>query len=50
LRAELRQRLENSAFCDGPGFAKSLEEAFRGMWGKWCAVRLADGQGPIVNR
>lgn len=36
LRAGLRERLENSAFCDGPGFTKSLEAAYRGMWTAWC--------------
>jgi predicted O-linked N-acetylglucosamine transferase (SPINDLY family) len=37
LRADLRRRLESSAFCDGPRFTKSLEAAFRGMWTACCA-------------
>jgi len=36
LHAGLRSRLEGSAFCDGPGFTWHLEEAYRGMWTRWC--------------
>jgi predicted O-linked N-acetylglucosamine transferase (SPINDLY family) len=39
LRADLRGRVESSALCDGPRFTRSLEEAYRGMWIKWCAGR-----------
>jgi predicted O-linked N-acetylglucosamine transferase (SPINDLY family) len=37
LHAGLRERLLASPICDAPRFARNLEEAFRGMWRKWCA-------------
>lgn len=36
LRANLRDRLLASPICDAPGFARTLEETFRGMWRQWC--------------
>lgn len=36
LRANLRDRLLASPVCDATGFARKLEEAFRGMWRQWC--------------
>jgi predicted O-linked N-acetylglucosamine transferase (SPINDLY family) len=39
LRGGLRARVEGSAFCDGPGFARRLEAAYRDMWRTWCAAR-----------
>lgn len=37
LRANLRQRMRASPLMDAPRMARSLENAFRGMWRKWCA-------------
>lgn len=37
LRANLRQRMRASPLMDAPGMARDLENAFRGMWRKWCA-------------
>jgi predicted O-linked N-acetylglucosamine transferase (SPINDLY family) len=37
MRSELRSRIEASAFCDGARFTRNLEQAFRGMWHRWCA-------------
>jgi predicted O-linked N-acetylglucosamine transferase (SPINDLY family) len=34
LRAALRDRLRASPLCDGPGFTRKLEDAFRAMWRK----------------
>ena len=31
MREELRSRMQKSAFCDGPGFTRSLEAAFQEM-------------------
>jgi predicted O-linked N-acetylglucosamine transferase (SPINDLY family) len=37
LRGELRARLLISPLCDGPAFARNLDEAFTGMWKKYCS-------------
>ena len=39
LRAGLRRKLMNSPLCDGIGFTKGLEEAYRDMWGSWCRMQ-----------
>jgi len=39
LRASLRDRLAGSPLCDGPGFARGLEAAYRQMWGTWCETQ-----------
>jgi predicted O-linked N-acetylglucosamine transferase (SPINDLY family) len=36
LKSSLRSDLERSAFCDGPGFARKLEAAYRATWRAWC--------------
>lgn len=36
VRTSLRGRLEASAFCDGPGFTRGLEAAYRRVWRRWC--------------
>ena len=36
LRGTLRERLEASPLCDGPGFTRGLEAAYRDMWRGWC--------------
>lgn len=36
LRAHLRLRLQRSPLCDGPAFARALEQAYRFMWQAWC--------------
>jgi protein O-GlcNAc transferase len=35
-RAELRGKLLSSPLCDGPGFARRMEGALRGVWAAWC--------------
>ena len=35
-RVRLRQQMEASRLCDGPGFTRSLETAYRGIWRAWC--------------
>jgi predicted O-linked N-acetylglucosamine transferase (SPINDLY family) len=37
LRAGLRERMSRSPLTDVPRFARHLEEAYRGMWRRWCA-------------
>lgn len=45
LRRELRQRMRGSPLCDGAGFARQVETAYRKMWRRWCETQLA---GPCV--
>jgi predicted O-linked N-acetylglucosamine transferase (SPINDLY family) len=35
LRAGLREAVRRSRLCDGPGFARQLEDAYRTMWRTW---------------
>jgi predicted O-linked N-acetylglucosamine transferase (SPINDLY family) len=36
LRRSLRQRMAASSLCDGDGFARKMEDAYRAMWLRWC--------------
>ncbi len=36
LRRQLRQRLEQSPLMNAPKFARTVEQAYRSMWTKWC--------------
>ncbi len=37
LRAGLRERMRASPLLDHEGCARAVEDAYRGMWRKWCA-------------
>lgn len=37
LRRDLRPRMSKTALGDQIAFCRSVEEAYRGMWRKWCA-------------
>jgi protein O-GlcNAc transferase len=37
LRSGMRDRMARSPLCDGKGFTRSLEEAYRQMWRSWCS-------------
>jgi predicted O-linked N-acetylglucosamine transferase (SPINDLY family) len=45
LRSGLRQQLLASPLCDGPGFTRGLEAAYRDLWRRWCRGRRAAGPG-----
>ncbi|GFE61291.1 tetratricopeptide repeat protein [Geobacter sp. AOG2] len=51
LRRTLRQRMMESPVCDGLGFTENLQQAFRGMWVKWCEsqIRSDRTENPTVN-
>jgi predicted O-linked N-acetylglucosamine transferase (SPINDLY family) len=36
LRMGLRGRIRASALCDGPGFARQIEDFYRNSWYGWC--------------
>jgi predicted O-linked N-acetylglucosamine transferase (SPINDLY family) len=36
LRARLREQVRESPLCDGAGFTRSLEAAYREVWQRWC--------------
>ena len=40
LRSELRSQLLNSPLCNGSGFTRDLEAAYRTMWETWCGNTL----------
>jgi protein O-GlcNAc transferase len=37
LRSGLRERMAHSRLCDGAGFTRGIEAAYRRMWRQWCA-------------
>ena len=48
LRQELRDRLLGSPLCDAGAHARSLVEAYRGLWRDWCSGASSDAI-PIVG-
>jgi predicted O-linked N-acetylglucosamine transferase (SPINDLY family) len=36
VRRCLRQRVAESALCDGPTFTRQLEQTYRSLWKTWC--------------
>jgi len=41
MRASLRERMRAGTLCDAGYYARSLEQAYRGIWRKWCKSRNA---------
>lgn len=37
VRTKLRAVMEASSLCDGPSFARDIEQAYRAIWRDWCA-------------
>jgi predicted O-linked N-acetylglucosamine transferase (SPINDLY family) len=42
IRDSMRQRMLSGKLCDAKGFARSVEEAYRKMWHRWCRYRGVD--------
>jgi protein O-GlcNAc transferase len=40
LRSGLRNQLLDSPLCDGPGFTRDLEAAYRHIWTSWCQANI----------
>jgi predicted O-linked N-acetylglucosamine transferase (SPINDLY family) len=38
LRRELRPRMQASALMDAARFARNIEDAYRGVWRRWCTA------------
>ncbi len=41
LRRSLRERMRASPLMDAKGFARSIEDAYRGVWRRWCCPKPA---------
>ena len=41
MRRGLRARMAASPVCDGQGFARDLETAYRTIWHQWCQQQVA---------
>lgn len=39
LRSTLRLRMDQSPLCDGPDFARAMENGFRNMWQTYCEAK-----------
>jgi len=46
LRGRLRSLMVQSPLCDGPAFAKKVEDAYRWMWRRWCEKKAAPPPAP----
>jgi predicted O-linked N-acetylglucosamine transferase (SPINDLY family) len=46
LRAGLRHALRRSPLLDAKRYTRHLEEAYRGMWRRWCTSRKTGERGP----
>jgi len=44
LRATLRGTLSASRLCDGKGYTRTIEDAYRDMWEKFCENQASAGQ------
>ena len=42
LRNGMRARMLTSSLCDAAAFVRSIENAYRGMWERWCENRQRD--------
>jgi predicted O-linked N-acetylglucosamine transferase (SPINDLY family) len=49
LRGSLRSLMVQSPLCDGPAFAKAVEDAYRGMWRRWCEKRTTPQAAPAAR-
>ena len=49
IRASLRERIAATAARDYAGFARTVENAFRGMWRQFCAASRATPTSPFTS-
>jgi predicted O-linked N-acetylglucosamine transferase (SPINDLY family) len=49
LRTALRPQLLRSPLCDGRGFTRGLEAAYRRLWQRWCAAQKPPSPGGTTS-
>ena len=47
LRGRLRSTMVQSPLCDGAGFTRRIEDAYRWMWQRWCEKKAVSKPAPV---
>jgi predicted O-linked N-acetylglucosamine transferase (SPINDLY family) len=47
FRGRLRSTMVQSPLCDGVGFVKKIEDAYRWMWRRWCQKKATPQPAPV---
>ncbi len=49
IRSSMRARIATSGLCHARAFARQVEEAYREVWGRWCASRNTEGNRAVFQ-